>query len=125
MTFAEFNCGITQSHWHTGEFTEGYYIEFWCPSLSAWTPDGKSFGDECTCDDPHLKARIQHTTTEIIEILPEEKKRNEFDLTEYDPELISWVKEQLQDRFDYMFMYGQEAYDLKYGGEDNAATNPD
>lgn len=110
MSFAESDCGIKEAHWHTGELTEGYFIEYWCPTLSAWTPDGHSFGNECSCEVTHTRARIQHTITEIIDILPAEpEEKNEDDF-------IEWMREQLLERFEYFFFYGEDAYKEKYGG---------
>jgi len=108
MTFADSDCGIPEPHRHTGDIVEGYHIEYWCPSITAWVTDRTrtSYGQKCTCEEPHMKARIQHTMTEIIEILPPE------------PSLEEWIKSELQKMFDaklmehfeYYFTYGEDAY---------------
>lgn len=113
MTFADFDCGIAEPHRHTGEIVEGYHIEYWCPTLTAWVTEKSkaSYDNRCQCLEPHMKARIQSISTEIIEIL---------DPAEYD--VVAWIKKELKERFWCRLMEGEEAYQRKYGG-DNADRN--
>ncbi len=107
MTYTDFDCGIKEVHRHTGEIVEGYFIEYWCPSAHAWMVDKNVFDIKCTCTDPHMKARIQHVHTEIIEILPPE-----------DYDVVAWLKKEIKERFWCRLMEGEEAYRRKYGNDD-------
>jgi hypothetical protein len=108
MTFADMDCGIVEPHRHTGELVEGYHIEYWCPTVTAWVSERTrtSYGNKCTCETPHMKARIQHVMTEIIEIL---------DPADYD--VVEWIKRELKERFWCRLMEGDEAYERKYGSD--------
>ena len=110
MTFADMDCGIPGPHRHTGDIVEGYHVEYWCPTVSAWLTESRktSYGTRCTCTDPHMKARIQSISTEIIEIL---------DPADYD--VVEWLKKELKERFWCRLMEGEDAYNRKYG-ENNA-----
>lgn len=109
MTFADSDCGIEGPHRHTGEIVEGYFIEYWCPSLNAWSSDLTSYGSSCMCGPlyRHNKARIQHVMTEIIDIL---------DPADYD--VVEWLKREIKERFWCRLMEGEEAYQRKYGTND-------
>jgi hypothetical protein len=119
MTFADSDCGIVEPHYHTGEIVEGYHIEYWCPTATAWMTERSrtTYGLTCKCDTPHMKARIQHTMTEIIEIMP--PKTHDMRPSEFQKahdEFMLWLGNELRDRFNYYFMHGDEAYNNKYGG---------
>jgi hypothetical protein len=95
-------CGITFAHRHTGEIQESHYVEYWCPTMTQWVKHPACL----TADGPHnhMKARTQTTTTEIIEILED---RNEF---------MEWLEREMHERSVYLFLEGEDAYRLKYGG---------
>lgn len=40
------------------------------------------------------------------------------DLNDYDPDLIEFVRNELRERFEYYFFYGDEKYREKYPGEE-------
>ena len=107
MTFADSDCGIVEPHRHTGELVEGYHIEYWCPTLTAWVTDRSktSYGLKCTCEGPHMKARIQHTMTEIIEIIPQP-----WPDQEPDEDFMTWLKRTLKEHYFYLLFNGEEAY---------------
>lgn len=122
MTFADMDCGIAQPHRHTGEIVEGYHIEYWCPSITAWVTDRSktSYGIRCMCAEPHMKARIQHVMTEIIEIIPEAYPDQE------DGESFEeWLKRTLKEHYFYCLFHGEEAYQRWAGNHERITEERD
>lgn len=70
--YTDESCGIDVPHRHSGDLVQGHFVEYWCPTLSAWVSEKtrESYGNSCKCTHRHMKARVQSVVTETIYILP-------------------------------------------------------
>lgn len=77
MSFTDAHCGVPGAHWHTGELTESHFVEYWCGvDVGGCDPLGVAWVRRRYCvveGNEHTKARTQSTTTEIIELIPDEQ----------------------------------------------------
>lgn len=68
-TYTDEDCGIVEPHIHTGDLHEQYAVRYFCNMQRGWI-------EEKSCDTcgPHLKARTESVTYEIIQIIPDSQK---------------------------------------------------
>jgi SMC interacting uncharacterized protein involved in chromosome segregation len=111
MTYTDFDCGIEAPHRHTGEIVEGHFIDYWCPTLTAWIRNTESYGNQCECKTRHVIARTQTIITERIDLLRLEGESLE---DYYGSEIVQYIREELEERYNFLLFHGEEAYREKY-----------